>query len=74
MNNWVEDKEKICRLLFPVLRECVNTRDVTSLKYDKSKDVGVARTSTCGKMKDVSIHVSCQSGSAMVIDVMRRLM
>ena len=74
MNNWVEDKEKICRLLFPVLRECVNTRDVTSLKYDKSRDVVVARISTCGKMKDVFIDVSCESGSAMVIDVMRRLM
>lgn len=74
MNNWVEDKEKICRLLFPVLRECVNTRDVTSLKYDKSKDVVVARISICGKMKDVFIDVSCESGSAMVIDVMRRLM
>lgn len=74
MNNWVEDKEKICRLLFPVLRECVNTKDVTSLKYDKSKDVVVARIPTCGKMKDVFIDVSCESGSAMVIDVMRRLM
>ena len=60
--------------MFPVLRECVNSKDVVGLSYNKDKDEVIAKILTGGMISEVSIDVSCESGSAMVIDVVRRLM
>ena len=74
MLSWEEDKEKICRLLFPVLRECSNTRDVTNFSYDKERDIVIADILYMGKVSTVEINVARESGSAMVIDIVKTLM
>lgn len=72
--NTYEDKNEICRRLLPVLKSCYNTKDVVDLKYDSSREVVIASIYFCGSESSVEIAVSCESGSAMVIDIIRRLM
>lgn len=70
----MESKVEICKKLIPVLKECYNTRDVRDLKYVEDEDKVVASVVYGGVSSEVVIDVSCESGAAMVIDIMRRLM
>lgn len=70
----MESKAEICKKLIPVLKECYNTRDVRDLKYVEDEDKVVASVVYGGVSSEVVIDVSCESGAAMVVDIMRRLM
>lgn len=66
----MEDKNKICRLLLPALQETRAFRELTGLEYVPEKECVVAsfqdRTSK-------TVCVACDSGMAMILDIIRWL-
>ena len=65
-----EDKQKILDLLLPALRETRNLHDLDNLEYN-SKNSLVYATFRNGYTKVVK--VACDSGTAMIQDVIRRI-
>lgn len=63
-----EDKRAICLTLFNVLRLTREYHDLIELKYDNDKEAVVA-TFEGGYTR--KINVACDSGVAMVKDILR---
>ncbi len=66
----MEDKQKICDLLVPVLQETRNLRELKKLYYDKSTET-VTATFECGGIKIA--NVAGDSGTAMISDIIKQV-
>lgn len=66
----MEDKSKICRLFLPVLQEMRGLRDLIGLEYIPEKECVVA---SFLDRTPIAVCVACDSGSAMVLDIVKRL-
>lgn len=66
----MEDKSKICRLLLPVLQETRILSDLIGLEYIPEKECVVA---SFPDKPPRTICVACDSGIAMVSDILKRL-
>lgn len=66
----MEDKQKICNLLAPALRETRNLNDLDYLEYSKERDLVYAYFMG-GHCKIV--NVACDSGTAMIQDVIKQI-
>ena len=65
-----EDKQEICKALVPVLRMTRNLYDLMDLDYDPEYEV-VTATFTTGYSK--MANVACDSGTAMIRDIIRQI-
>ena len=73
-----EDKERICMLLTPVLRECRAYPDLKFLHYTKSEDgeeviVTVEDPTGCCDPTFIRVDVTADSGIAMIKDIIAAL-
>ena len=66
----VEDKQKICNLLLPVLRATRAFYDVLSLEYVESSGLVYARFAS-GSYKVA--NVDGDSGAAMISDILKQI-
>lgn len=66
----MEDKSKIYRLFLPVLQEMRGLRDLIGLEYIPEKECVVA---SFMDRSPVSVCVACDSGSALVMDIIKHL-
>lgn len=66
----MEDKNKICDLLLPVLQETDNLRDLIDLEYMQVEERIVA-TFASGKTKNV--NVAMDSGTSMIRDIVQQI-
>lgn len=66
----MEDKQKICDLLTPVLKETRNLSDLDRLEYSKERELVYAYF-VSGNCKIV--NVACDSGTAMVQDIIKQI-
>ena len=65
-----ENKQKICDLLFPALRATRNLYDLTGLEYDPRLEI-VTATFASGYSKRA--NVAMDSGTAMIVDIIRQI-
>ena len=65
-----EDKQEICSLLCRALRATINARDLVSLSYYPENEIVIACFRGGGTRQ---INVACDSGTAMIRDIMRHL-
>ena len=65
----MEDKQKICDLLVPVLQETRDFQELESLKYNKDNETVVA-TFWYGAVKTANVHMD--SGTSMSSNAQRR--
>ena len=65
-----EDKQKICNLLLKALQETRNLYDLTDLLYDPENEVVIA-TFESGYAKKA--NVACDSGTAMIRDIIKQI-
>ena len=68
-----EDKQAICDALLLALQKTSYLHDLVSLKYERvgKYDEYVTATFECGHQKKV--NVSIDSGSAMILDIVRHI-
>ena len=66
----MEDKQKICDLLAPVLRETRNLSDLDYLEYNKEGELVYAYFKD-GNCKIA--NVACDSGTAMIQDIIKQI-
>lgn len=66
----MEDKQKICGLLAPALRETRNLNDLDYLEYNRERELVYAYF-TNGHCKIV--NVACDSGTAMIQDIIKQI-
>lgn len=66
----MENKQKICALLLPVLQETRNLHDMTNLEYKPEQEIVVA-TFENGYIK--TANVAADSGTAMIQDILRQI-
>ena len=66
----MENKDKICKLLLPVLQETRNLHDLTNLEY-KPVEQEVVATFESGYKK--TANVAADSGTAMIQDILRQI-
>lgn len=66
----MEDKQKICDLLVPVLQETRDFQELESLKYDAEHEV-VTATFTNGAVKHA--NVAMDSGTSMIRDIIKQI-
>jgi hypothetical protein len=64
-----EDKDKICKLLCKVLQKTRGAADLISLDYDEKTEI-VTATFEGGNR---NINVACDSGTAMIRDIVNHL-
>ena len=70
----MEDKAAITKALLPVLQMTRNHADLVSLVYSRDRDGGMEIvTATWEGGTTMSCNVSCDSGTALIRDVMRML-
>lgn len=69
-----EDKEKICRMLLPVLQETNNMSNVKDLKYNKDTEIVTAIVGFSGSLMEIEINVNGDCGAAMILDIVKALM
>lgn len=69
-----EDKQKICRLLLPVLHETTNMSNVKDLKYNKDTEIVTAIAGFSGSLMEIEINVNGDCGAAMILDIVKTLM
>ena len=72
----MEDKAEICKAFIPVCRRTRNLCDLVDLEYRKNTNEGffeeqVIATFESGYTK--SINVNCDSGTAMLKDILKEL-
>lgn len=65
----MEDKQLICDLLCITLRATRGQKDLINIKYDKSKET--ATLHYVGGL--ISVNVACDSGTAMIRDIMKEV-
>ena len=63
----MEDKQKICDLLVPVLQETRDFQELESLKYNKT----VVATFWYGAVKTANVHMD--SGTSMIRDIIEQI-
>ena len=63
----MEDKQKICDLLLPVLQETRDFQELESLKYNKT----VVATFWYGAVKTANVHMD--SGTSMIRDIIEQI-
>ena len=68
----MEDKQKICRLLFEALKATRNQSDLREIVYSRENDDREAVTLVYKRGKMV-VNVSMDSGIAMIKDILRAL-
>jgi hypothetical protein len=66
----MEDKQKICDLLVPVLQETRDFQELESLKYNKDNETVIA-TFWYGRKKIVNVHLD--SGTSMIRDIIKQI-
>ena len=66
----MEDKQKICDLLLPVLQAPHNLRDLVDLEYDGDNDKVIA-TFASGDIKRA--NVALDSGTSMIRDIIGQI-
>ncbi len=66
----MEDKQKICDLLCATLQATNNAADVIDVYYDKDHEDVTVIFVNGGKRR---INVACDSGTAMIRDIMANL-
>ena len=66
----MEDKQKICDLLVPVLQETRDFQELESLKYNKDNETVVA-TFWYGAVKTANVHMD--SGTSMIRDIIKQI-
>ena len=66
----MEDKQKICDLLVPVLQETRDFQELESLKYNKDNETVVA-TFWYGAVKTANVHMD--SGTSMIRDIIEQI-
>lgn len=65
-----EDKHKICGLLCEVLQETRGAADLISLEFDSGTEIVTAAFQSGGTKR---INVACDSGMAMIRDIVNHL-
>lgn len=68
-----EDKQKICDLLLPVLRETSNLCDLVSLEYYRLTDYEERVIATFANGHPKNVNVSLDSGTAMIKDIIDQI-
>ena len=66
-----EDKQHILDLLLPALQATRNLSDLTDLRYDRLLET-VTATFESGHTK--LVNVACDSGTAMIKDILRTIL
>ena len=66
----IEDKQKICDLLAPALRETRNLEDLDYLEYNRDRELVYAYFIS-GNCKIA--NVACDSGTAMILDIIKQI-
>ena len=66
----MEDKQKICDLLLATLRETRSHGDMAALTYDKTAETVTISWAPGGQRV---VNVACDSGTAMIRDIMRNV-
>ena len=66
----MEDKQKICDLLLPALQATRNLSDLVELRYDGYTEI-VTATFDNGYSKRA--NVGCDSGTAMIQDILKAI-
>lgn len=69
----MEDKQKICDLLLPALQATRNLHDLASLKYERIGDYDEIVTATFDNSYSKTVNVSMDSGTAMIRDIVKRI-
>lgn len=66
----MEDKQKICDLLAPALRETRNLNDLDYLEYNRERELVYAyfKNRYCK-----IVNVACDSGIAMIQDIIKHI-
>ena len=65
-----EDKQEICKALVPVLRMTRNLYDLVDLDYDPELELV---TATFDADSTKVANVACDSGTAMIRDIIRQI-
>lgn len=66
----MEDKQRICDLLLPALQATRNLSDLVDLRYDGFTEI-VTATFDTGYSKHA--NVGCDSGTAMIRDIIKQI-
>ena len=66
----MEDKQKICDLLIPVLQETRDLHDLIELRYDKNYEI-VKASYLNGAVK--TANVAADSGTSMIRDILKQI-
>lgn len=69
-----ENKEEICRLLLQTLKATRNLHDLTVLEYVKGANGSEIITAVFEDGYKQAINVTCDSGTAMITDVLKELL
>ena len=68
-----EDKAKICEILLPVLQRTSNLFDLVDLEYERlDRDVEIV-TATFANGFQKRANVSIDSGTAMIVDIIKQI-
>lgn len=70
INESAAEKSSVCTLLVLVLQRTRNLRDLESLEYDDEREMVHARFSNGGTKV---INVAMDSGTSMILDIVRRI-
>lgn len=66
----MEDKQKICDLLLPVLQETRNLHDLVDLEYDIETETVLATFASGGVKR---VNVAMDSGTSMIQDIIKQI-
>lgn len=70
INESAAEMSSVCTLLAPVLQRTRNLRDLESLEYDDEREMVYARFSNGGTKV---VNVAMDSGTSMILDIVRRI-
>lgn len=68
-----EDKAKICEMLLPVLQQTRNLSDLVGLKYERVGERQETVTATFDNGFQKRANVSIDSGTAMIVDIIKQI-
>lgn len=63
-------KQRLCNLLLPVLRETRNLADLTNLRYDQATECVIA---TFQNGAHEVANIACDSGTAAIVDIIKQI-
>ncbi len=70
LNVSMREKEEVCRLLVPALRATQNLSDLLLLEYDDDSETVTAIFENGAKKY---VNISMDSGTGMILDIVRRI-